>query len=299
MTKINMTYFWIMTSIVFSILWSSAFIAGKIAIRNCPPLLLLGIRFFIAGIILLIIAKILGYEDLFCIRNIYKITLLGILNNVLYLGLVFIGLKNVSASVVVVLVSLTPIITTMFSVLFLIEKITPLAVVGLILGLVGTAIIAVYDSNVYFDMNGLILILLGVSAFSLGTILFNKLELNNYPLLYLVAYQSIIGSVPLFIMSYFIEDFSLLHLNAQLIFSISYLVFVVSIGATILWFHILRKLDPSLASSVHYLNPIFGSILAVIFLGEKIHHYFILGLMMILTGIFLIQTNRRHNANNN
>src|SRR3979409_2788993 len=82
---------------LFCLLWSFAFVAGKIAVTDCPPLILLTARFSLAGILILGISALRRDAWSLSWRDTCVFAILGIANNALYLGLGYTGLQTVSA----------------------------------------------------------------------------------------------------------------------------------------------------------------------------------------------------------
>ena len=82
---------------LFCLLWSFAFVAGKIGVTDCPPLILLTARFSLAGILILGISALCGEGWQLSWRDAAVFAVLGVANNALYLGLGYTGLKTVSA----------------------------------------------------------------------------------------------------------------------------------------------------------------------------------------------------------
>src|SRR3954471_15333389 len=81
---------------LFCLLWSFAFVAGKITVSDCPPLILLTARFSLAGILILGISALRGEALSLSWRDAGVFAVLGLANNALYLGLGYIGLQTVS-----------------------------------------------------------------------------------------------------------------------------------------------------------------------------------------------------------
>src|ERR1700681_213730 len=79
----------------FCVLWSSAFAVAKLALADCPPLLLLMARFLLAGAIMLGAAPVLRAPWRLARRDIVALALLGVANNALYLGLNYVGLRSI------------------------------------------------------------------------------------------------------------------------------------------------------------------------------------------------------------
>src|ERR1700758_5140211 len=76
---------------LFCLLWSFAFVAGKIGVTYCPPLILLAARFLLAGVIILGITAFRGEGWRLTWRDTIVFGLLGVANNALYLGLGYTG----------------------------------------------------------------------------------------------------------------------------------------------------------------------------------------------------------------
>src|SRR6185437_1010914 len=93
---------------LFCLLWSFAFVAGKIGVTYCPPLILLTARFSLAGILILGFSTLRGEAWQLGWRDIAVFAILGIANNALYLGLGYTGLKTVSAGLGGLIVSANP-----------------------------------------------------------------------------------------------------------------------------------------------------------------------------------------------
>lgn len=72
---------------LFCLLWSFAFVAGKIGVTDCPPLILLTARFSLAGILILGISALRGEVSSLSWRDAGVFAILGLANNALYLGL--------------------------------------------------------------------------------------------------------------------------------------------------------------------------------------------------------------------
>ena len=81
----------------FCLLWSSAFAVAKLALADCPPLLLLTARFLLAGGLMLTVAAADGAPWRLSRRDILVLAVLGVANNALYLGLNYIGMRSISA----------------------------------------------------------------------------------------------------------------------------------------------------------------------------------------------------------
>src|ERR1700719_2588041 len=112
---------------LFCLLWSFAFVAGKIGVTDCPPLILLTARFSLAGILILGISALRRDAWSLSWRDTLVFAVLGVANNALYLGLGYTGLRTVSAGLGGLIVSAN------LAALFLGEQLTLRKVAGLLL----------------------------------------------------------------------------------------------------------------------------------------------------------------------
>src|SRR3954462_15595472 len=127
---------------LFCLLWSFAFVAGKIGVTDCPPLILLAGRFSLAGILILGITALRGelWSSLTW-RDAAIFAILGVANNALYLGLGYTGLQSVSAGLGGLIVSANPVFTAVFAALLLPEPLAWGKIAGLLLGVAGVTFI--------------------------------------------------------------------------------------------------------------------------------------------------------------
>src|SRR6266481_688738 len=109
---------------LFCLLWSFAFVAGKIGVTDCPPLILLSARFLLAGILIFAISAFRRDASPLSFRDVMVFAVLGVANNALYLGLGYTGLKSVSAGLGGLIVSANPVFTAALAALFLKEALT-------------------------------------------------------------------------------------------------------------------------------------------------------------------------------
>src|ERR1041385_6239463 len=115
------------------LLWSFAFVAGKIGVTDCPPLILLTARFSLAGILILGISTFRSEGWQLSWRDVAVFAVLGVANNALYLGLGYTGLQTVSAGLGGLIVSANPVFTAALAALFLGEALNWRQVTGLVL----------------------------------------------------------------------------------------------------------------------------------------------------------------------
>src|SRR3954451_10037680 len=119
----------------FCLLWSSAFAVAKLALADCPPLLLLTGRFLLAGGLMLTVAAVDGAPWRLSRRDILVLAVLGVANNALYLGLNYVGMRSISAGLSALIISANPVLTVVLAAVCLNEQMTWRKTAGLASGI--------------------------------------------------------------------------------------------------------------------------------------------------------------------
>jgi drug/metabolite transporter (DMT)-like permease len=272
---------------VFCLLWSYAFVAGKIGVTHCPPLILLAARFSLAGILILGATLIRGDWSLSW-RDAAIFALLGIANNALYLGLGYTGLQSVSAGLGGLIVSANPVFTAALAALLLGEGMTWRKASGLLLGIIGVTLIVWHRLSVGTDsLYGIIFTLASLGSIVVGTILF-KLLAPKGSLWIGNGVQNLAAGIVLTPVALTFADVHAIDFTPSLIGAFAFLVLGGSILAYWLWFHLLKVCGATAASAYHFLMPPLGMLFAFIVLGEHVEMRDLLGIIPVALGIYLV-----------
>ncbi|HEY6834464.1 MAG TPA: DMT family transporter [Pseudolabrys sp.] len=273
---------------MFCILWSSAFSVAKLALVDCPPLLLLASRFLVAGVLMLAVARIQGVRWTLSRRDVALFAVLGIANQAVYLGLGYVGLREISSGLSVLIISANPVITAVLAVMLLGERMTWGKSLGLLLGIGGVAYIVGSRLAIGADhLQGILLTIAALLSLVGGTILFKRfapkdgLWIGN-------GIQSLaagIASLP-FALSF--ESVGDVVPTWRLLSAFAYLVLLVSVFAYLLWFQILTVSGATAASSYHFLMPPLGMLFGWLLLGERMATSDLLGIVPVVLGIYLV-----------
>jgi drug/metabolite transporter (DMT)-like permease len=273
---------------LFCLLWSFAFVAGKIGVTYCPPLILLTARFLLAGILILGIATVRGEKWQMSRRDVVVFAVLGVANNALYLGLGYTGLKTVSAGLGGLIVSANPVFTAVLAALLLQETLTWRKVAGLLLGISGVGFIVWHRMSVGTDsLHGILFTLASLASIVAGTILFKVLSpkgnlwIGN-------GVQNLAGGLAVLPFALNLSNVSDIVPNAPLLGAFAFLVLGGSILAYFLWFHLLKTSGATAASAYHFLMPPLGMLFAWLVLGEHVALRDLLGVIPVAIGIYLV-----------
>jgi len=278
---------------LFCLLWSFAFVAGKIGVTDCPPLILLAARFSLAGLL------ILGFfavrrdtwqhlSSQLSWREAAMFAILGIANNALYLGLGYTGLKYVSAGLGGLIVSANPVFTAALAALLLGEAMTWRKVAGLLLGIAGVAFIVWHRMSVGTDsLHGVLFTFASLASIVAGTILF-KLFAPKGSLWIGNGIQNLVAGIVLAPIALTFADVHDIVPSLRLAGAFAFLVLGGSILAYVLWFHLLKVCGATAASAYHFLMPPLAMLFAYLVLGEHVAFRDLLGIVPVALGIYLV-----------
>ncbi len=275
--------------LLFCLTWSSAFPAAKLAISVAPPLLYLAIRFGIAAILLLGFA---GLRDR--LRGPIpwiKLLLLGVINQAGYQGMAWLGMRSVSSGLATIITSMSPVLIAAFAVPMLGERMTARKLAGLMLGFAGCAFVVRNRIVVTGeDPGGIGFLVIGAIAVTFGTLIYKRIA-PHVDLAVAVGAQQAGAALALLPVGLIIgERFDAFSASPMLLGTMLWFVFVVSIGAFLLWFFLLRRGTAAAASSLHFLMPPLGLLMSWAVLGEPLHPLDLLGVIPVAIGIRLATT---------
>src|SRR3954451_6358734 len=273
---------------LFCLLWSYAFVAGKIGVTHCPPLILLAARFSLAGILILGATLVRGDDWSLSWRDAAIFAVLGVANNALYLGLGYTGLQSVSAGLGGLIVSANPVFTAGLAALLLGEGMTWRKASGLLLGIIGVTLIVWHRLSVGTDsLHGIVFTLASLASLVAGTILFKVLApkgslwLGN-------GVQNLAAGIALLPVAATFASIDDIVPSVRLLGAFAFLVLGGSILAYRLWFHLLRVCGATAASAYHFAMPPLGMLFAWMVLGEHVELKDLLGIVPVVLGIYLV-----------
>lgn len=275
-------------TVLFSCVWSSGFVALKIALRDAPPLFLMCSRFFIAGGVLLLLARLRGAEFPRGCRGWAPIVVLGVLTQGLYFGFTSIAINHLSAGLSSVFASTNPVLLALVAPWVLGERLTLLKGAGIGVSFVGVVWLMAGRLGAGNEPWAAALFLVCVGFFVAGTILFKRWRLP-YDRILLNAGQLLTGGVVLLGPTLLTERLDLIRLTLPMLAAQAYLTVVLSGAAMLIWFWLLDHGDATRASAFFFLNPVWGLVLAAVFLGEPLSAGELAGGIAVGLGVWLVQ----------
>jgi drug/metabolite transporter (DMT)-like permease len=273
---------------VFCVLWSLAFAVSKLGLLDCPPLLLLTIRFLAAGAITLAIAAMLGARWRLGWRDGLVLAALGVVNNALYLSLSLFGMLLVPAGLMALIVSTNPVLIALLAASFLGERMTVRKLIGLMLGVAGVAIIV--ESRLAggaAGAPGIGFALAALLSLAGGTILFKRFA-PGVDLVVGNGVQTLAGGLVLAPLAFTFESVGDIVPTWRLAGVLAYVILCVSVAAYLLWFRLVTVYGATAASAWHFLIPPLGMLSGWLLLGEHVHAPDLIGIVPVAAGIWLV-----------
>lgn len=280
---------WKLTAIglCFAVLWASASAATKLALLSAQPFVIAVARFFIAGLLLLVFAHAVKKYRRPVGKEWYQIMVYGVLNISIYLGLYVIGMQKISAGLGTLAVGMNPVMISLMAAFVLKQPVGSKTIFSLLLCLTGL-MVAAYPllQTSYASLDGILIILVSMTAYSAGAIYFSKVNWNGLHLIAINGWQTLIGGaflLPLLVLTYRPERN---HFDYYFWAGTGWLILPVSIGAVQCWLYLLR-INAARASYWLFLCPIFGFGISAVILNEPLSWYTAAGVTLVLAGLYI------------
>lgn len=280
----------ILMGLAFAAMWSSAFTSARIIVAAAPPLSALALRFLISGLIAVAIALFLR-QSWRLTRTQWRATIIfGICQNALYLGLNFVAMQTVEASLAAIIASTMPLIVALLGWAVFRERLLPQATLGLLAGVAGVALIMGARFGGGMDLFGVALCGLGALALAVATLTLRGAS-SGGNFMMIVGLQMLIGSVALWVPALLLETWDVTW-TPRLTVAFAYTTLVPGLAATFVWVLLVDRIGAVRAATFHFLNPFFGVAIAAALLGEDLRVLDMVGVAVIAAGILLVQTAR-------
>ena len=272
---------------VFVVLWSSAWIAGKVGLPYAGPFTLLLIRFSVAGAVLLVAALASGAPWPARLTDYVHLAIAGALIQGLALGCAYFGLQlGVSAGVSGLINGLAPLLTALGAVPFLGERIGRRQWLGLSAGLIGVALVVVDRVSLGgASWEGYSVTFAALVALACGT-LYQKKYCSGMDLRTGSFIQVAVAGAVVFLPALRFEGLEV-EWNWTLILASAWLSLANSIGAFTLLYVLLRKGEASRVSALFYLVPPITAIMGFVAFHETLSPAALAGFAITVGGVYL------------
>ncbi len=274
---------------ILSLIWASAFFNIKIATYSFGPVTIAFLRVLFGAIPVLLLCYFKNIKVEAFSKDWHWFAMIGFINLVAPFFLIAYGVKSVQSNLAAILMSTTPLSSTVLAHFYTKnEKFNLVKTIGILIGFSG--IVFLFSDNLLIDENNFVsalLILLGSTCYVVGGVLTLKIrKKKNENVTGSILIWAIIILLPL---TFLIEQPFQTIPRTDSVISVIYLGIVPTGIAWLLRFRILTTNGLIFQSQVSYLIPIFGTILGYIFLKELITLKVLVSLIAVCIGIYFVK----------
>ena len=272
----------LLLALLVPLTWALGFTVAKAALDEFPPLLLMSMRFFIAGLILIWFVPIPRH----CLKDLFWISLVG---STIQYGLTFTGLSMIDASLGGIIVQLEVPFSVLLAVIFFRERPGLLRIIGMTISFIGIVLIA-GRPGLSSHLEGILLTASGALVWAVGQIMYKRIS-SQIDGLTGIAWIGVIAAPQMLIGSMIFETGQVDALmNASWVgwASVVYLGLIMTVVGYGIWFTVLARNPVSHVMPVLLVLPIFTVLFSMLLLGERPSLEVLLGGVTILAGVSLI-----------
>ncbi|MDC1261490.1 EamA family transporter [Polaribacter sp.] len=277
-------------------IWGSTYLLNKIAVTEIPAFSLATLRFLIAGVLILLIAKILKKPLQISKKQFLNATIAGFLFLVYGNGVFVWALNYIDSSFAALLASTQPLFVLILMSLIDGKKMQVKSIIGVVLGMIGMYLLVSQQgiSTKEGSLLAIFVMFTCVLSWSYGSIFVSKADLpKNF--FVSTGYQMISAGVLLLTISFGLQETWLLPTNwsfeAQL--SVVGLILFGGIVAFNSFNFLLKNVSPEKVATSAYVNPIIAMILGWYVLDEQLSTQSIIASVVLLTGVYFITSRKR------
>lgn len=281
--------------VALSFLWGSSYLFIKVGVEaGLPPITLVLFRMLSSAIFLGVVVAI-AREHLPRTRVQWQhLTVIAVIGIVLPFVLITIAEQSVDSALAAILVAPVPLITVPIAAALLPdEKITATKVAGVVVGLVGVALLVGFDPSQIgtSDFAAQMMLLGATVSYALNGVYARRFVKGSSPAVTSFS-QVLLALLIVSVLAFAVEKPLTVAWTAESIFAVVWLGLLGSGIAFLCFFRLLRAWGAGRTSFVAYVMPLWGIALGAIFLGEVIDAGMIVGSALVIAGIALANSNR-------
>lgn len=273
------------------IIWGTTYLALRVGVTQFPPFLFSGIRFLIAGPLLLGIVAIFRKVSFPSKKVLLQQAISGLLLCAFGVGIVGWSEMYVSSGLAAIICSVMPIWVMLINLAVTSDDTPALPVViGLLIGLAGIVLIFgehVADFSEPSYTLGICMTFTGNICWAFGTVWVKKKTMSTDPFL-AAGLQMLFGGIFLMPMSLLFDDYAAIHWTSDTMSALIYLILFGSVAAYACYSYAIKKLPMTIVSLYAYINPMVAVILGAIILQERLNLRIGIGIFITLAGIYVV-----------
>lgn len=279
--------------ILSMIFWSFSFVWYQLVFEFYKPITVIILRLSISSVVLITVTLLIGKLQKLKREHVVKMLVLSLFQPFLYFFGESLGMQYVTATTGAVIISIIPLVTPIAAYYFIKERLRLMNYFGLFFSFTGVALVVLEnDFTLNAPIQGIMYLLLAVLAAVAYSVYLIKLT-NKYNVISIITYQNTIGIfyfLPLFLIFDY-EHFISIPITMDLVIPMLELAIFASSFAFILFTYGIQKIGISKANTFSNLIPVFTAIYAYYRLGDELDMQKIVGVFVVMGGLFLSQYN--------
>ena len=279
-----------------SIFWAFNTVAGRAAVGEVSPLLIVSVRWFFVSIILSILCRNQLIETWSILNKKIKwLIFMGLFGFTGFNSAYYVAAHDTIAINLGLVQGTMPAFIIIIAWIWLKDKINFTQFLGVLITFIAVLIVVCsgnFNALIELELNsGDIVMIFACTLYAIYAVgLRKKPKISALPLLTFFAYIAFLGSLPGLIYEIYSNHLILPGQKGFIILGI--IIIFPSFLAQIFFMKGVEKIGPSRSGLYTNLVPVFSSLLAVFFLGEEFQFFHLLSLIMIFTGIYLFEYNQ-------
>lgn len=283
-------YWWLL--ILANVLWATSYVSAKFVLQSLSVTMMLALRLGISALILLPLVIIKRKELHVTRQDLWQLALLAVVGFVINKLFEFNGLALSTATDVALLISSESLFTAILSWVLLREPFRRNTLLFLLIGLFGVYLVVgqglLPTGGDVRQMVGNLLVVLSLFSEAFYTVRGKSLLVRHSP--FLITAAAIVGSICFWgpVAGWEVLHTGWPHLDLTSWLAIVWLALMATVIAYLAWFYGLTKIEGSHAASTLFLQPLLGTVLAILLLHETLTLYTLAGGILIIFSVYVI-----------
>lgn len=284
--------------LVLYVVWGSTYLGIAVAVDTIPPFLMGALRFIPAGVVLAAAVALRHRRTIRrpTARELRDTTIVGTLLMLGGMGLVAWGEQTIPSGIAALLIGLMPAWIAVFARVLFGDRMPRLVVLGIVVGIVGVAILAWPEAGMAtLDPAGLLALVISPMCWALGSLYSAKRAVLPAPALFATGLQMVMGGLALLVASVLageLAGFEPAAVSGASWAGVAYLLTVGSLVGYTTYAWLLTVAPLPRIATYAYVNPVVAVVLGWLFLQEPITPRTLVASLVIVAAVALIVTAR-------
>ncbi|CAB4925283.1 unannotated protein [freshwater metagenome] len=282
-----------MPAAAFVLVWSSGYISGPAAVDAAAPFTVLGWRFVLAAVLAVALSLALRRPTRMDRATLGRVAAVGLVMNAVQFGLMYVAFDlGLGATLASLFHALSPVLTALLAAGLLGERVSPLQVVGFVVGVLGVLLVLGGDLSHTGGVAAVLIGCLSMLTLSLGTL--GQRWIGAQPdLLWSAAVQFAVSAPPMLVLGWTTEGAWPVTDGRQALAAVVFLAVVNSIVGLVLLSLLVLRGGSGAAASLFFLSPPVTAVLAWLVLDETLSVLQLVGLVVAVVGVAVATRTRR------